>query len=47
MSNDSQSSFFDEGLDASNDGLGIEVTIEPLIEASLEIEEEQHHFTGL
>ena len=47
MSNDSHSSFFNEGLDASNDGLGIKVTIEPLIEACLEVEEEQHHFTGL
>jgi hypothetical protein len=44
---DNQRSFFNEGLDAPNDGLGIEVTIEPLIEASLEIEEEQHHFTCL
>ena len=72
MSNDSQSSFFNEGLDTSNDGLGIGVAIEPLVEASLdlrsrlltlgrvdasitllslnrslEVEEEQHHFTGL
>lgn len=47
MSRDSQCTFFDEGLDAPNDGLRIEVAIEPLIEASLEIEEEQHHFTGL
>ena len=47
MSNDSQSSFFYEGRDAPNDGLRIEVAIEPLIEASLEVEEEQHHFTGL
>ena len=47
MSNDSQSSFFNEGLDAPDDGLSIEITIEPFEEASLEIEEEQHHFTGL
>jgi len=47
MSNDSQSSFFNERLYASNDSLSIKVTIKPLIEASLEIEEEQHHFTGL
>lgn len=47
MSNDSQSSFFNEHLYASNDRLGIKVAIEPLIEACLEIEEEQHHFTGL
>ena len=47
MSCYSQRSFFYEGLDASNDGLSIEVTIEPFIEASLEIEEEQHQFTGL
>ena len=44
---DSQCTFFDEGLYAPNDGLSIEVTIEPLIEASLEVEEEQHHFTCL
>ena len=43
----SQSSFFNESLDAPNDSLRIEVAIEPLIEASLEIEEEQHQFTGL
>lgn len=47
MSNDSQSSFFNESLDAPNDSLRIEVAIEPLIEASLEVEEEQHHSTGL
>ena len=47
MGKDRQSSFFNEGLDASNDGLSIEVTIEPFVEACLEIEEEQHHFTGL
>ena len=33
MRGNSQCSFFDEGLDASNDSLGIEVAIEPLIEA--------------
>ncbi len=47
MSSDSQSSFSYEGLDAPNDGLRIEVAIEPLIEACLEIEEEQHQFTRL
>ena len=47
MSSNSQRSLFDEGLYASNNSLGIEVTIEPLIEACLEVEEEQHHFTGL
>lgn len=47
MSNDSQSSFFNESLDAPNDSLRIEVAIELLIEACLEIEEEQHQFTGL
>ena len=40
MSNDSQSSFFYEDLDAPNDGLRIEVTIKPLVETSFEIEEE-------
>ena len=43
MGSDSQSSFFNESLDAPNDSLSIEVTIEPLIETSLEVEEEQHH----
>lgn len=47
MCNDSQRSFFKEALETPNDGLCIEVTIEPLIEACLEVEEEQHHFTGL
>ena len=47
MGSNSQRSLFDEGLYASNDSLRIEVAIEPFIEASLEIEEEQHHFTGL
>ena len=47
MSSDRQSSFFNEGLDTPNDGLGIKIAIEPLIEASLKVEEEQHHFTGL
>ena len=47
MGGNSQCPFFNEGLDAPNDGLSIEVTIESLIEACLEIEEEQHHFTGL
>ena len=47
MGSDSQSSFFNESLDAPNDGLSIEITIEPLIEACLEIEEKQHQFTGL
>ena len=44
---DSQCTFFDEGLYTSNDSLRIEVTIKPLIETCLEIEEEQHHFTCL
>lgn len=47
MGCDSQRSFFYEGFDAPNDGLSIEVAIEPLIEACLEVEEEQHQFTGL
>jgi len=47
MSNDSQSSLFNKGLNTPNDSLSIEVTIESLIEASLEVEEEQHQFTGL
>ena len=47
VSSDSQSSFFNEGLDAPNDGLGIEVAVEPFVETSLEVEEEQHQFTSL
>jgi hypothetical protein len=47
MRGNNQCSFFNKGLDAPNDSLSIEVTIEPLIEASLEIEEEQHQFTCL
>lgn len=46
MSSNSQRSLFDEGLYASNNSLGIEVTIKPLVEASFEVEEEQHQFTG-
>ena len=47
MSNDSQSSFFNERLYASNDSLSIKVTIKPLVEASFEVKEEQHQFTCL
>jgi hypothetical protein len=42
-----QRSFFNEGLDAINDGLGIEVTIESLIEACLEVEEKEHQLASL
>ena len=41
MSNDSQSSFFNERLYASNDSLSIKVTIKPLVETSIKVEEEQ------
>ena len=44
---DSQCTFFDKGLYTSNDSLRIEVAIEPFIEASFEIEEEQHEFASL
>jgi hypothetical protein len=47
MSSNSQCSFINEGLYASNDGLVIEVTIKPFVKASFEVEEEQHHFTCL
>ena len=47
MSNDSQSSFFNERLYTPNDGLGIKVAAEPFVETSLEVEEEQHQFTSL
>ena len=43
---DSQCTFFNKGLYASNDSLRIEVAIEPFIEASFEIEEEQHEFAS-
>ena len=43
----SQRSFFKKCLETPDDGLRIEVAVESFIEASLEIEEEQHHFTGL
>jgi len=46
MCSDNHSSFFEKCLETPDDGLCIEVTIEPLIEASLEVEEEQHQFTG-
>jgi hypothetical protein len=47
MSSYSQHPFFEKCLETPNDGLGIKITIESLIEACLEVEEEQHHFTGL
>lgn len=47
MTSNSQRSFFNKGLDAPNDNLSIEVTIEPFIKARLEIEEKQHQFTCL
>lgn len=43
---DSQCSFFDKGLYASNDSLRIEVAIEPFIEASFEVEEEKLQFAS-
>jgi hypothetical protein len=46
MSSNSQRSLFDEGLYASNNSLGIEVTIKPLVGTNFEVEEEQHQFTG-
>ena len=36
-----------EELHTSYDGLRIEVAVESFIEASLKVEEEQHHFTCL
>lgn len=47
MTSNSQRSLFNKGLDAPNDNLSIEVTIEPFIKARLEVEEEQHQFTRL
>ena len=46
MSSNSQCSLFDESLYASNESLSIKVAIKPLVEASFEVEEEQHQFTG-
>lgn len=36
-----------EELHTSYDGLRIEVAVESFIEASLEVEEEKHHFASL
>jgi hypothetical protein len=36
-----------EGFHTSDDGLRVEVAIETLIEASLEVEEEEHQFASL
>jgi hypothetical protein len=47
MSGNSQCPFFKEALETPNDGLGIKVTIEPFIETSLEVEEEEHQFASL
>ena len=38
MSSNSQRPFFKEALEAPNDGLGIKVAIEALVETSLEVE---------
>lgn len=46
MSSNSQCSFFEKCLETPNDSLSIKVTIKPLVEASFEVEEEQHQFTG-
>ena len=39
MSSNSLCSFFNKGLYAPNNGLSIKVTIEPFVEACLEVEE--------
>lgn len=47
ISIDCQIALLKEGFHTSDDGLRVEVAIETLIEASLEVEEEKHHFASL
>ena len=47
MGSNSQRSFFEKCFDAPDNGLGIEVAVEPLIKASLEVEEKEHQFASL
>jgi hypothetical protein len=43
----SQRPFFEEALEAPNDGLGIEIAIKPFVKPSLEVEEKEHQFASL
>ena len=47
MSSDCQRPFFEEDLETPDDGLSIEMAIEPFIESSLEVEEKEHQFASL
>jgi len=47
MGSDNQCTFFEKALEAPDDGLSIEVAIEPFIESSLEVEEKEHQFASL
>ena len=47
MGIDCQIALLKEGFHTSDDGLRVEVAIETLIEASLEVEEEKHQFASL
>ena len=47
MSSDCQRPFFEKAFETPNDGLSIEVTIEPFVESSLEVEEKEHQFASL
>ena len=46
MGSDSQRPFFKEVLKTPNNGLSIEVAIEPLVKSSLEVEEKEHQFAS-
>ena len=47
ISINSQIALLKEELHTSNDGLRVEIAVESFIEASLEVEEEKHHFASL
>ena len=46
MSSNSQRPFFEEVPETPNNGLSIEVTIEPFVKSSLEIEEKEHQLAS-
>ena len=47
MGSDSQCPFFEKCLETPNNGLSVEVAIEPFVESSLEVEEKEHQFASL
>ena len=47
MSSNSQRPFFEKTLETPDDGLSIEMAIEPFVESSLEVEEKEHQFASL